>query len=620
MKVKWKRQAESNRYSLLGAAVFSIILLLQFNNCGGQLNSQFQESLQGNSSLAANTQLNTPVNPSNPYYLQCISSSDAAKINSSLSQSVKMNGLAVDSKITSLDWQQDEDLIVTLDNSCVVEKDFSDPILSYIDSQDIQTQRPYTVYTIKKEKVKNLKLFIAQALDSECLLSAEKDGLVQIKNVQDPQFSSQRHLSYIGASESFLDTLMSYNSGQLYPVKVAIIDTGIDTTNTDLQSQFARNSSGQIIGHNSTESSNDFLSDSGYHGTHVAGLIGATYKNGLNGSGVYGRNIKIYPVRGSNNGDTFRIADLANAIIWAADQGVDIINLSLGTPTEYSSIKNAISYGISKNIIFVVAAGNEGKLLGSANPQYPAMYSTQFSGLVTVSSIDASTGGLSSFSSYSSTYVDILAPGSNGSTGIASTIPITASNSAGFASRVKYEDGSTGPIQGTSMAAPLVTGVLAAGISMAKSQGITLTNTELKTLLKASAAKSPSYTNFSSSGNSLNLPSFYNHIRNKIYTLSNTTPPPTTSTNYLNITQQPVDRQLLIGENIELNIEATSNNTISYQWYRNNQLILGATSKNYKISGANENSSGAYHVIASTSSDSVKSQTIAVKVALRYCN
>lgn len=613
-------RTEQSRYSLFGAAIFSIVLLLQFNNCGGQLNSQFQDGLQNTASLTSNALINTPVDPSNPYYLQCISSSDGAKINSSLNQSVKISGLAVDSKINSLDWQQDEDLIVTLDNYCIVERNFSDPILTYIGNENLQTQRPYTVYTIPKESVKNLKLFIAQALDSECLLSAEKDGLVQIKNVQDPQFLSQRHLSYIGASESFLDTLMSYNSGQLYPVKIAIIDTGIDTGNPDLQSQFARNSSGQIIGYNSTESSTDYLSDSGYHGTHVAGLIGATYKNGLNGSGVYGRNIKIYPVRGSNNGDTFRIADLANAIIWAADQDVDIINLSLGTPTEYSSIKNAISYGISKNIVFVVAAGNEGKQLGSSNPQYPAMYSTQFSGLITVSSIDASTGSLSSFSSYSSTYVDILAPGSNGTTGIASTIPVTSSNSSGFASRVKYEDGTTGPIQGTSMAAPLVTGVLASGISMAKSRGVNLTNTELKTILKASAAKSSAYTNYSASGNSLSLPSFYNHILNKIYTSTNTTPPTTSTTSYLNITQQPVDKQLLIGENIELTIIATSNATISYQWYRNNQAILGATSKSYKISGANENSSGLYHVIASTSSDTIKSQSAAVKVALRNCN
>lgn len=609
----WKRHYNYRSYIKGGAIVFFVCLLLQFNNCGGQLNSQFSDALSADN-LAINGQLEVPVDSNNPYYLQCVSSSDGARISSSLSQSVKMNGLAVDSKITSLDWNQDEDLIVTLDNRCVFENNYKDPILNYVGLENLQQDRLYTTYTIKKESVKNLKLFIGQALASECLIAAEKNETVQIKNAADPNFASQRHLSYIGATESFMDTLMAYNTSP-YTVKVAIIDTGVDTTNPDLINQIARGENGQVIGYNSTETSNDFLTDSGYHGTHVAGLVAAGYRNGIYGSGVYGRNIKIYPVRGSNNGDTFRIADLANAIIWAADQGVDIINLSLGTPTEYASIKNAISYGIAKNIIFVVAAGNDAKQLSATHAQYPAMYSTQFAGLVAVSSIDASTGGLSSFSSYSSTYVDILAPGSNGSTGIISTVP-TSTNSAGFAGRVRYEDGTSGPIQGTSMAAPIVTGVLAAGVSMAKGKGVQISNAQFKNLLKDSAGKSPAYTSYSTNGNSLNFPSFYNHVRNRINTLI-VTPP---AAERLEITLQPVNRQLVVGESVELYSDASSNNTISYQWYKNGFAISGATTKNLKINSADESKAGLYHVVLIAGSKTVQSHSVSVKVGLRYCN
>lgn len=564
-----------------------------------------------------NNEPDTPVNRINPYYVQCIHSSDGVRVSSKLSQSVQIKGLGVNSKLSSVDWNQDEDLIVTLDNACLRQQNYTDPMLTYVHPNDIQADRPLTVYTIRKEDVKNLKLFIENALSSECLIATEKNDEIRVKaDAADPSFSSQKHLSSIGVSESVLSTIMSYNGGSLYTVKVAIVDTGIDTAHPDLRDQIARNASGQVIGYNSTTTSNDYLTDSGYHGTHVAGLIGAAFRNGIAGSGVWGRNIKLYPVRGSNNGDTFKLADLANAIIWAADQGVDLINLSLGTPSESSTIKNAISYAISKNVTIVVAAGNDGYQLTASNSQYPAMYSTQFQGLITVGSVDATSRAISSFSNYSSTYVDIMAPGGNGSTGIFSTVPI-ATAASGFSSRTTYEDGTTGPIQGTSMAAPLVTGALAAGISIAKGKGFNYTNAQLKSLLKAGSTKMAAYTSYSSSGNYLNLPVFYNQIR---YSIESTTPPPPTTADTLEITQQPTAKQAVGGEKVDLSINATSNTAISYQWYHNDVKIEGATAKSLSLSNLAEAQSGLYHAEITAGTKKLYTNRVSVIVAVRYCN
>lgn len=601
------------------AGLCATALLLQFNNCGGKLNSQFGANPSDGSSFAADVAGNlpdTPVDPANPYYVQCISSSDGARISGKLSQSVQLEGLAVSGKLSSLDWKQDRDLIVTLDNDCLRAGNYTDPMLIYVHPNDIQTERPYTVYTIQKESVPNLKLFIENALSSECLLAAEKNEEVRIKaDVADPNFSSLRHLAAVGASDAVLGTVMAYNGGRLADVKVAIVDTGIDTSNPDLRDQIARDGNGNVIGYNSTTSSSDFLTDSGYHGTHVAGLVAAGFRNGIAGSGIFGRHVKLYPVRGSNNGDTFQFADLANAIIWAADQGVDLINLSLGTPSESLTIKNAISYAIGKNVAVVVAAGNDGYRLSTSDSQYPAMYTTQFQGLISVGSLDAGTGQLSGFSNYSGTYVDILAPGSNGSTGIYSTVPVAkTSNGSGFASKTEYEDGTIGPIQGTSMASPLVTGALAAGISMAKGRGFSYTPAQLETLLKEGSPKNPSYTSYSANGLYLNLPVFYNQVRYRIESVN----PPTTYT--VQITQQPTAKKAVAGETVEIRVEATGSTALTYQWYRNDVKINGATSNKLTFTGISDVHGGQYYAEITAGTKKVTTQKVALTVGARYCN
>ncbi len=603
-----------------------LILLLQFNNCNSISSSQMNAfpSTVGTSSSPSTvgTGENTPVNPLNPYVLRCISSSDGVKVSPALKVAVVApRSKLVAGKITSLDWAQDVDLIVSLDNECIVKSNYTDPMMLYVSPSHISPDLPLTVYVIKKESITQLKAFIDDAMASDCLLAAEKNKKFKLNaDISDPRFLDQKHLTAIGASEAFLSTLLTYNAGSLYKTKVAVIDSGVDVFNPDLIDQMAKDANGFVIGYNSTGLTTDF-SDLVFHGTHVTGLIGAGFHNGISGSGVWGRNIEIYPVRAFQfdaNGDLGANAnDVANGIIWAADKKVDLINMSLGSPEESLTIKNAISYAISKNVMIVVAAGNDAKLLTSTSPTYPAMHSTQFAGLITVGSVDATSNALSSFSNYSSTYVDILAPGSDGSMGILSTVPVAlTSNGSGFASKATTSTG-TILIQGTSMATPVVTGALASVISMAKARGVNFTNAQLETFLSdGGTPKNAGYSNFSFRGNYLNLPILTNYIKTKIDEAVLIMNPPSVFA----ITIQPTNKQAVVNESLSVSVNNSGGTTPVYQWYQNDLKLPTATSRVLIFNQIQESQAGSYYVTITSGTTKLTSQKVEVKVAQKYCN
>lgn len=599
-------------------AIF-LLLFSQFNNCG-KLNSQNGELSLSSMELVSLSEDGVPVNSSNPYLLKCINSSDGYIVSSALKASILPVRKMINGKVSSIDWNQDEDLVATLDNACLAKENFTDTMLQYVDFKNINTELPFTIAVIKKESVSNLQKFIKLALASECLIATEKNKEVKIKiDAQDTSIGLQKHLSIIGATEGFLNTAFAYNSGNLYKTRVAIVDSGVDINNADLREQIAVDGSGQMIAYNSTGETS-LVSDSGFHGTHVAGLAGAGYRNGIAGSGVWGRKIEIVPVRATNNGDTLKISDVADGIIWAASRNVDIINLSLGAEGDSSVLKNAISFAISKNVMVVVAAGNDGRQLHSEFTQYPAMYTNQFQGLITVGSTDLETYNLSTFSNYSSSYVDILAPGSNGATGIYSTIPtaLTASGN-GFAAKVTH-DGKNSIIHGTSMSTPIVAGALAAVISMAKGRGVTFTNQELENMLVGEGSpKNAGYSGYAFRGNYLNLPWLINYAKIKIDEAVQAQQ--NTGASTLAISSQPVNKQAVIGEKVELSVSVSNAPTnTSYQWYKNDAKLAGATTRTLTFGMINENNAGSYHVEVVSGSNKAVSKKTSVKVAMKYCN
>lgn len=186
------------------------------------------------------------------------------------------------------------------------------------------------------------------------------------------------------------------------------------------------------------------------HGTHVAGLIAAQSFNNYGVSGVSLNNVKIMSLKGFKSQESTTLADLLESIYYAVDNGAQIINASWGVEKqpEYAEIA-AVNYALQNNVLIVAAAGN-----GRVPAEWVSPASIK--NVVTVSSLN-SQDELSTFANYGST-VDFIAPGGDGSVRLNESLLSSAN-------QYEYLE-----LKGTSMSAPLVTGLL--GFIMAQSTQI----------------------------------------------------------------------------------------------------------------------------------------------------
>lgn len=144
-------------------------------------------------------------------------------------------------------------------------------------------------------------------------------------------------------------------------VKIAVIDTGCDLDHPDLKNNI-------LQGKNFVERKKDPI-DGNSHGTHVTGIICAE-NNEVGIIGVAPKS-KIIPIKALNNQGNGNPKDVEEAIYWAADQGADLITMSLGAPNKMEPIRKAILYARSKKCVTFCAAGNAGK---THEIFYPANY------------------------------------------------------------------------------------------------------------------------------------------------------------------------------------------------------------------------------------------------------
>jgi type VII secretion-associated serine protease mycosin len=179
-------------------------------------------------------------------------------------------------------------------------------------------------------------------------------------------------------------------------VVVAVIDTGVDPNHPALQGKLVQGY--DFIPRD--QSSNDLVG----HGTFVASLIAA---GGNSQSGMEGiaPNVKIMPLKVANSADGTDTRLIAQAIRYAADHGARVINLSLGGPTPSSTLQTAINYALSKQVVVVAAAGNEGDTTNQ--PDYPA----SFTGVISVGAT-GSRDTIAAFSNHNRA-VTVSAPGVN---------------------------------------------------------------------------------------------------------------------------------------------------------------------------------------------------------------
>jgi serine protease len=243
---------------------------------------------------------------------------------------------------------------------------------------------------------------------------------------------------------------------------VAVIDTGIDYTHPDLADNIWTNA-GEIPGNRIDDDRNGYVDDvHGYdfvnrdgdpmddhfHGTHVAGTIGAVGNdaNGITGVNWHVQIMALKFLDASGGGYT---SDAIEALNYAVANGAIASNNSWGGGGFSSAFQTAIQNAANQGHIFVAAAGNEG-INNDLDPFYPAGYNVD--NVISVAATD-SDDDLAYFSNYGTTSVDLAAPGVN----IYSTFPTRmtdAMRDEGFPTHYAS-------ISGTSMATPHVTGVVA---------------------------------------------------------------------------------------------------------------------------------------------------------------
>lgn len=230
-------------------------------------------------------------------------------------------------------------------------------------------------------------------------------------------------------------------------VKVAILDTGIDSSHEDLR---------VVGGASFVAGEPNALQDGNGHGTHVAGTVAALN----NQVGVLGvaYDVDLYAVKVLGADGSGTLSGIAQGIEWSIANNMDVINMSLGGSTGSTTLKQAADNAYNSGLVVVAAAGNSGDFFGLINTiGYPARYDS----VIAVGAVD-SNNRRASFSSVGS-QLEVMAPGAN----ILSTLP----------------GNSYGSLNGTSMASPHVAG--AAALLLA--QDPTLTNVQVREKLRDTA-------------------------------------------------------------------------------------------------------------------------------------
>ena len=293
------------------------------------------------------------------------------------------------------------------------------------------------VVTVPKGQAKEkAKAYFANAK----VAYAEPDFVAQaLGTPDDPGFANQWGMVKVQAPEAWDVTTGSPS------INIAILDTGVDLDHPDLASKIISN----------IKFSDSATTDDVYgHGTHVAGIAAAITNNGVGVVGL-GYSLTLMNVKVLSDTGAGAYSWIASGIVWAADNGAEVINLSLGGSSASSTLEDAINYAWGKGVIIVAAAGNN----GDTAPFYPAYYTN----CIAVAATDAN-DAKASWSNYGE-WVDVAAPGMN----IYSTL----------------KDNGYGYKSGTSMASPHVAGLAGLVFTMvADSNGNGFLNDEVRSQIQ----------------------------------------------------------------------------------------------------------------------------------------
>lgn len=263
--------------------------------------------------------------------------------------------------------------------------------------------------------VDSLDVAAKSIVESGLIETIQRNRIYEAQAVpDDPMFSRQGFLEQVNAPAAWDESVGDES------VVIAIVDSGVELDHPDLEDK--------LIDSWDVHEGEPGNGDATGHGTSVAGVAGAMSDNGAGVAGVAWES-PILSVRATGSRGTATSRDIAAGILWAQGSGAKVINVSFAPLWSNSVVRAAAEHAFNRGSLVVISAGNDGGF--TTNRGYDEAL---FVGAVTGS------GGLASFSDRGP-FVDVVAPGT--------------------AIRTTTSDGSYGLVNGTSFAAPIVSGVAA---------------------------------------------------------------------------------------------------------------------------------------------------------------
>ncbi|MDQ8204144.1 S8 family serine peptidase [Pelagicoccus sp. SDUM812003] len=423
---------------------------------------------------------------------------------------------------------------------------------------------------------RSLELFAQAELLSEQVegLLVEPNFLVAASVVEpnDPAFArgDQWGLNNNAFPEGDIDAPEAWELARdAEDVLIGILDTGIRITHEDLRDNILLNP-GEVDGNGVDDDGNGYLDDrygwnaidpneppldDNGHGTHVAGVLGASGNNGLGISGVVWAT-NIIAIKMLNEEGLGTIENLVEGVDYAIDRNVSVINASFGGPDDSKLQQDALIRAKGRGIVVAAAAGNDGD---RNRKVYPAAY--PLDNVVSVGALDAS-GYIAPFSNYGADTVEVFAPGE----GIFSTYN-------GRDSDYAYSDG-------TSMAVPLVSGALALLAQTYPEE----TYVDWVIRLELSARRFDHLEEEARFKGALNL--------HAALLLEDALRRP-------RLVSTGARRAAVFeGEDAEFEAEFESDSEMSYQWYHEQELLVGQTDRRLRIESVEAGQEGEYRLVA----------------------